>query len=220
MGAAWLLREMELGTARAIHASWETRGWHGGAAGHLTFPASKNDHKAFGASRSHRCWCGATASPACPVHALGDQLLWLGKVYPGRFRDPESRLELLLFPDVLGGVVEKPAMVATIVEAARLLGVTPPPDGSERVSGHSLRNTGAQGLTRAGWSPQAVRLMGRWESEAVVRYTRLAPLEYPMAAPPSSPPGNWFSGAGPPTRPPEMLSPRAREGYPKHSSGS
>ena len=31
--------------------------------------------------------------------------------------------------------------------------------------------------------------MGRRESEAVVRYTRLAPLDYPMAAPPASPPG-------------------------------
>ena len=29
----------------------------------------------------------------------------------------------------------------------------------------------------AGWSPEAVRLMGRWSSEVVERYTRLAPLQ-------------------------------------------
>ena len=44
-------------------------------------------------------------------------------------------------------------------------------------SGHSLRATGAQGLLRRGWSPRAVQLMGRWASEVVNRYTRLAPLE-------------------------------------------
>ena len=187
VGACWLLREVELGTARAAHASWEPVGWHGRAAASLTLPASKTDQLALGASRAHRCWCGAHASPACPAHALGDQLLWLAREHGDRLRDPVEVLSLPLFPDALGGVVEKQAMVATILVAARLLRVEPPADGSERVSGHSLRSTGAQGLIRAGWSPQAVRLMGRWESETVARYTRLAPLEYPMAALPFAP---------------------------------
>ena len=58
--------------------------------------------------------------------------------------------------------------------AARLLQVTEPPDGSERVSGHSLRPTGAQGLTRLGLSLWQVQLMGRWGSEAVKTYVRAA----------------------------------------------
>ena len=35
------------------------------------------------------------------------------------------------------------------------------------------------GLIRMKWRPDAVRLMGRWESEVVRAYTRLAPLESP-----------------------------------------
>ena len=74
-------------------------------------------------------------------------------------------------------------MVATIVAAARALGVEDLADGSERASGHSLRCTGAQGLVRLGWRADAVQLMGRWESEAVRRYTRLAALEAPIGLP-------------------------------------
>ena len=70
-------------------------------------------------------------------------------------------------------------MVATIVHAARLLGVTDLPDGTLRVSGHSLRSTGAQGLISLGWRADAVRLQGRWESDSVRRYTRDAALHAP-----------------------------------------
>ena len=70
-------------------------------------------------------------------------------------------------------------MVSTIQFAARALDVQALTDGSERVSGHSLRATGAEGLVRLGWRPDAVRLMGRWDSEIVRQYTRLAALEAP-----------------------------------------
>ena len=70
-------------------------------------------------------------------------------------------------------------MVATITFAARALEVQDLADGSERVSGHSLRATGAEGLIRLGWHPDAVCLVGRWESEIVRQYTRLAALEAP-----------------------------------------
>ena len=64
--------------------------------------------------------------------------------------------QLPLFPDLEGEVVGKQAMVDTIRRAAYHLGVSEcAPDGSERVSGHSLRVTWG-----AGASP-----------------TRLAPLE-------------------------------------------
>ena len=73
-------------------------------------------------------------------------------------------------------------MVLTIEEAALLLGVVAPSDGSERVSGHSLRVTGAQGLIHLGWRADAVQLMGRWMSRRVQLYTRLAPLAAPWDA--------------------------------------
>ena len=70
-------------------------------------------------------------------------------------------------------------MAETIVAAAARLGVRDSPDGTLKVTGHTLRSTGAQGLIRMKWRPDAVRLMGRWESEVVRAYTRLAPLESP-----------------------------------------
>ena len=68
-------------------------------------------------------------------------------------------------------------MAATILRAAELLGVEPvAPDGSERVSGHSLRATGAQGLAAAGVETWAIELLGRWGSDAVRGYVRDARL--------------------------------------------
>ena len=78
-----------------------------------------------------------------------------------------------------GEVVQKAAMVSTIIHGARLLGIQDAADGSERVTGHSLRPTGAQGLIALGWRQDAVRLMGRWLSETVTRYTRNAALYAP-----------------------------------------
>mgnify|MGYP003330147959 CR=1 FL=1 len=102
--------------------------------------------------------------------------MWLRRTFPHRHTGLVPDLDLPFFPDHHGEVVPKEAMVRTIILAAEHLGVGPAPDGSERVSGHTLRATGAQGLIRLGWSPEAVRLMGRWASGAVLRYTRLAPL--------------------------------------------
>merc|ERR1711884_966898 len=70
-------------------------------------------------------------------------------------------------------------MAATIIKTAHLPGVTDAADGFAWVTGHSLRPTGAQGLIRIGWRADAVRLMGRWVSEAVRRYTRTAALYAP-----------------------------------------
>ena len=75
-------------------------------------------------------------------------------------------------------------MVDTILLASRLLGVADSPDGTLRVTGHSLRSTGAQGLIHLGWRPDAVQLMGRWLSEAVKRYTRDAALFAPLGLTP------------------------------------
>jgi hypothetical protein len=56
--------------------------------------------------------------------------------------------DLPLFPAADGSVVSKEKMTDTIVEAARRLGLPVIAlDGSARVSGHSLRATGAQDVT-------------------------------------------------------------------------
>merc|ERR1711884_943196 len=122
---------------------------------------------------------GTTAVPMCPAHAVVDQVLLLARSFPDKFGVEGPALDLPLFPDAAGHPVEKEPMVATIVHAARHLGVTDLPDGSLRVSGHSLRSTGAQGLISLGWRADAVRLQGRWESDSVSRYTRDAALHAP-----------------------------------------
>ena len=86
--------------------------------------------------------------------------------------------DLPLFPTADGHVVSKEAMTRTIRHAAQLLKIElDSPDGTERVSGHSLRATGAQGLARAGVDLWAVELLGRWGGPTVRRYVREAQLE-------------------------------------------
>ena len=81
------------------------------------------------------------------------------------------------FPKADGGVVCKAAMATTIAHAASFLHVPlSAPDGSERVSGHSLRVSGAQGLARLGWGLWAIQLQGRWHSDVVKHYVRDAHL--------------------------------------------
>ena len=76
----------------------------------------------------------------------------------------------------------KDSMTATIVLAAVKLGLPKEsPDKSARVSGHSLRVSGAQGLARAGVETWAIQLLGRWGSATVLQYVREVPLEHSAA---------------------------------------
>ena len=59
--------------------------------------------------------------------------------------------DLPMFPTAAGGTVTKASMTATIVKAAQLLNhPLQSEDGTQRVSGHTLRCTGAQGLAHLG----------------------------------------------------------------------
>lgn len=69
-------------------------------------------------------------------------------------------------------------MAATFVAAAGFLNVpASSPDGSERITGHTLRVTGAQGMARAGLDVWAIQLLGRWGSSTVMTYIRDAQLD-------------------------------------------
>ena len=177
VGGAWFMtREIELSTARASLVRIRTQPelvveWH--------LPASKTDPMAFGMSRSHGCACGAGPPRAsCPVHALWDQLTFLHARFPERWVGCAPEPQLPLFPDQRGRVVEKSAMVLTIRKAATLL-QSPlcSVDCLEQVNGHSLRPTGAQGLSRLGLDLWSIQLLGRWGSTAVRDYVREAALQ-------------------------------------------
>ena len=179
IGSWWMMREVELSTVRAVHVDltgdWTRNNLHA----KLTLPASKNDAAALGAARAHRCHCVGAITVMCPTHAIADQLGFLRRAFPDRFINGRPMLDLPLFPDAQGRVVNKVSMSATIVAGGRTLGVRDELDGSFKLTGHSLRSTGAQGLISIGWRPDAVQLQGRWQSDTVRRYTREAALYAP-----------------------------------------
>ena len=88
----------------------------------------------------------------CPVCCLRDQLAFLRRQFPAAWEQDEASWSLPLFPSLAGEACSKAAFVETIVAAAGQLNVpTTSPDGASRISGHSLRVAGAQGLTRQGY---------------------------------------------------------------------
>ena len=174
-GAWWLCREMELSTARARMVEIRTSGALASATWHL--PVSKTDTQALGMARTLQCSCSSLGRAGCPVHGLWDHLGFLHARFGHRWSGDGPDWDLPLFPTGLGTVVAKSAMAKTIRHAAFLLDVPlSAPDGSERVSGHSLRVTGAQGLAQLGWDLWAIQLHGRWQSDVVKRYVREAHL--------------------------------------------
>ena len=124
----------------------------------------------------------------CPAYLMADQLLLLRAYFTDRHdSNGVPDWELPLFPAITGEVTSKEAMVATIVKAGEMLGVArESPDGSERLSGHSLRVTGAQGLAVLGWHLWAIQLQGRWGSDTTNKYLREAPLVHHSTTPVSA----------------------------------
>ena len=176
-GAWFLTREVELATSRAKFVSLD-RGSRGEDLVRWFLPASKTDIEARGVARAHGCNCEGGGRASCPFCAIKGQLARLRRLFPGRWSDDGPDLDLPLFPSVDGAAVSKDKMVATIVEAARRLHVPlATPDRSARVSGHSLRVSGAQGLARAGVDVWAIQLLGRWGSATVLEYVQEVPLE-------------------------------------------
>ena len=176
-GAWFMAREVELATTRASLVSLELNS-EGEAVVKWHLPASKTDAEARGVARAHGCCCSAASPASCPFHAVKTQLSRLQRLFPGRWSVDGPAADLPLFPAADGTVVTKEAMVQTIIEAARRLGVPlRSPDASARVSGHSLRVSGAQGLAKAGVDSWAIQLLGRWGSSAVLGYIREVPLE-------------------------------------------
>ena len=143
-GSWFLCREIELSLASVAHVEFDRRGDQVRA--HWRLPVSKTDQRGLGVARLHLCSCGnGEPSPACVVHALWDQRLHLQRAFPARFSGPPNEYglrkpmdDLPLFPTERGLVAPKHAVVDTIREAARQLGVHDATDGSSKVSGAQL----------------------------------------------------------------------------------
>ena len=194
-----MLREVELSLARIHHLSF-SRGPLGFLEVTWLLPASKMDPGAVGISRAHGCSCGTCvlgAPPAslddsasslplsltlCPTRAAARQVLHAQELRSllstsDPFGPWSLQGEFPLFPTLAGLTLDKVAVVGTVVEAARGLGIPhTDPDGRERFGGHSLRVGGAQSLSRAGIESRDIALLARWGSSTVLEYIQDAPL--------------------------------------------
>ena len=174
VGAWWLLRETEAANLRAAHVVFSNT--RGVLTVELLLPASKGDQEAKGVTRAQACVCGTSQRrPDCPAHAALRQMSLLRTRFPDRFTSAGPRLDLPFFPQLSGLPCTKVGFTGTILEAARKQGVDESSaDGSERISGHSLRVTGARGLATLGVDTYAIQLLGRWGSGIVLRYVKAA----------------------------------------------
>ena len=168
LGSWFMMREVEAANARIsdvtvkVHDGKPRVCW--------ALPASKTDQRAVGVSRAHGCLCGASPRPSCPAHAAWAHITEL------KARFGELPADSPFFPDARGRTCTKEAMASTLVEAARFLDA-PIESATGRITGHSMRVTGAQGMASAGLDLWAIQLLGRWGSMAVRTYVREAHLD-------------------------------------------
>ena len=102
-------------------------------------------------------------------------MLALKEMFPLRFVGGAPQGALPFFPSAGGGVVTKIGFTQTIEQAAKRLGLpTASLDQMERITGHSMRPSGAQFLANLGLDTYTVQLLGRWGSNTVAKYIREA----------------------------------------------
>ena len=167
LGSWFLLREVE--AAAATVGDLRITLNKGKPKAEWRLPASKTDQRAEGVTRTHGCSCQGSPRTDCPAHVAWAHASMLIKKFGDRGVDAP------LFPNVKGEMCQKDAVAATLVAAARHLNIpTETPTG--RISGHTLRVTGAQGLAAMGLDLWAVQLLGRWGSAAVKGYVQEAHL--------------------------------------------
>lgn len=169
LGSAFLLRELELATARAAHASVDSKRrcfW-------LELPVSKTDPSAIGCSRCWGCICEAHdghAEPSCPYCVGVTHLAHLRWLF-GEGEENALPVELPLFPTADGDTVFKENVVRTIEAAAASLGEELTDGGGRRrFGGHSLRVSGAKWLASIGIEVAKIQVLARWSSDVVLRY--------------------------------------------------
>ena len=167
LGCYFLTREIELAATLKKHLHLDTHRmvvtW--------TLPSSKTDVKGSFITRAHKCMCQSVASKLCPYHSAYElQKLTYNAA------DPSG--EAPLFSTDME-FMSKQQTIANIREVLSAAGIETQRQGSdgavERFHGHCLRVTGAQFLTQLKFSSQLVMLMGRWGSQAILRYIQDSP---------------------------------------------
>ena len=144
------MREIELANIKYSGVSFQKERGCGVAT--LKVAVSKTDWTAKGSERSHGCCC---PSPLCPVAALR------------RLHDARLPGQHLVQTKV-GTPVSKAALIRAMKSLATSLGHP----RADRITGHTLRTTGAQRMASAGISEEKIRMFGRWRSDEMLAYVR------------------------------------------------
>ena len=171
-----MLREIEAANLRARHVTF--RCVRGALVAEISLPVSKSDQEARGVARAHACLCAdGPVRRDCPAHAAFLHLRLLRPLFPARFAAGVPDRDMPFFPQAAGTPASKAGFANTIRRAAQLQDIQlTSEDGLERISGHSLRATGAQGMATLGLDTYAVQLLGRWGSGVVLKYVRAAAI--------------------------------------------
>ena len=185
----WLLRGIEAAAASTKHV------WHQQTRDELTtfitLPVQKTDPTGACVSRGHSCLCKTAPhlKALCPHHAVLRHLATLRKWFPTQMDLPVG-MPLIPSPD--GTTISQTQIVQLFRDTIQRTGTTmdrPGPTGEPlpRFSQHSCRVSGAQFLTRLGYTVEAVQLIGRWGSDAIRRYIQEAPLQLQHITNPRTP---------------------------------
>ena len=185
----WLLRGIEAAAATTLHV------WHQTTATEkttfLTLPVQKTDSAGACVARGHSCICQSARhfQRICPHHAMKRHLDRMLRRFPAQYRLPQG---MPLIPNASGHTISQDQLIQIFRDTIQLTGTTmerpgPAGDPRPRFSQHTCRVSGAQFLTRLGYSLEAVQLIGRWGSDAIKRYIQEAPLQLQHVANPRAP---------------------------------
>ena len=167
VGTRWLLREIDLAALQVQDVTMEA----GRGCGRTTIwiGPDKVNTKGKKCPRSLECCCPETP---CPVAAV--------KVLLAAAAARSDSQEENLVCTTTGEGVSKSRMVEAIVAYAAHGKVV-----GKRITGHSMRTTGAQWLAARNVSEGRISFFGRWVSRQVLRYARESLLAHPLVEPPS-----------------------------------
>ena len=168
LGCYFLTREIELAATLKKHLHLDTHKlivtW--------TLPVSKTDPKGGLIARAHKCMCSTVPPPLCPYHTAYE----LQKV---TYNPADPAGDGPLFSQDME-FMTKAQTIEAIREVLTAAGIATQRQGDagmvERFHGHCLRVSGAQYLTQLKFSAQLVMLIGRWGSQAILRYIQDSPL--------------------------------------------
>ena len=163
----WLLRGIEAAAATTLHV------WHQTTATEkttfLTLPVQKTDSAGACVARGHSCICQSARhfQRICPHHAMKRHLDRMLRRFPAQYRLPQG---MPLIPNASGHTISQDQLIQIFRDTIQLTGTTmerpgPAGDPRPRFSQHTCRVSGAQFLTRLGYSLEAVQLIGRWGSD-------------------------------------------------------